>query len=100
MTLFSKLNQIKDLRQQAKELQNVLNAESVTVENNGLNLTMNGQQKITALSITPEFMQPGNEKRLASDIISLHNKATEKIQKILAEKAKETDIFKNFANLK
>ena len=42
MSLFNKLNQIKELKQQAKNLQSQLAEEKVSLEKDGLKLTMDG----------------------------------------------------------
>jgi len=101
MNLFSKLNQIKDLRSQAKNLEKSLVAESSTSSTDGLSLTLNGKSQITDLEIGDSWLVVGQGKRLAREIMKLHDQANDKIQKKLAEKAKDMDIFKNFtANLK
>jgi DNA-binding protein YbaB len=101
MSLFSKLNQIKDLRSQAKDLEKSLIAENSTSSTDGLSLTLNGKSQITNLEINDQWLVAGQGKQLAREIMKLHDQANDKIQKKLAEKAKDMDIFKNFtANLK
>jgi hypothetical protein len=48
--MFEKLKQIKDLRTQAKTMQNALSGEAVTVEKNGISLTINGNLELTNLT--------------------------------------------------
>jgi len=101
MSLFSKLNQIKDLRSQAKDLEKSLLNENSTSSTDGLSLTLNGKSQITNLEISDQWLVAGQGKQLAREIMKLHDQANDKIQKKLAEKAKDMDIFKNFtANLK
>ena len=88
MNLFNKLNQIKDLKSQAKNLQNQLSAEIVTVEKHGITLEMDGNQKIVRLDISPELLSPDKKSNLESLIKDLQNDAIGKIQKIMAEKMK------------
>jgi len=47
--MFNKIKQIKDLRSQAKQLQNTLAAESVTTDKAGITVIMNGNMEITSL---------------------------------------------------
>lgn len=89
--MFTKLKQFKDLRNQAKELQQKLSEESVTVRSSGdkISLTMDGNLAITALSIDPELLSAEKKQRLEESLISAHNEAVKKIQKIMAIKMKE-----------
>ncbi|KKT02517.1 MAG: hypothetical protein UV78_C0048G0005 [Parcubacteria group bacterium GW2011_GWA2_43_17] len=94
MTLFSKLNQIKDLKEQAKSLQNQLSQESVTVDKHGVSLTMDGNQKMTGLDIGAELLSPERKNRLEETIKELHDEAIKKIQRIMAEKMRTSGNFK------
>ena len=69
MSLFNKLNQIKDLKTRAKNLQDQLAQESVSLEKHGLSLVMNGNQKITKLDINPELLAPARKARLEELIV-------------------------------
>ena len=88
MSLFSKLNQIKDLKQQAKTLQNQLSQESVSVEKHGVTLIMDGNQKITNLDINSELLSTEQKERLEETIKDLQNEAIGKVQRLMAEKMK------------
>ncbi|MFA6304362.1 MAG: YbaB/EbfC family nucleoid-associated protein [Patescibacteria group bacterium] len=94
MSLFSKLNQIKDLRQQGKKLQNQLAEESVTVDKHGVFLTMDGNQKLIKVNINPELLSPDKKTRLEETLKDLHNEAIQKIQKIMVEKMRADGSFK------
>ena len=94
MTLFSKLNQIKDLKEQAKSLQNQLSQESVTVDKHGVSLTMDGNQKMTGLDIGADLLSPERKNRLEETIKELHDEAIKKIQRIMAEKMRTSGNFK------
>mgnify|MGYP005855736357 CR=1 FL=1 len=50
--MFNKIKQIKDLRSQAKTLQNTLAQESITTEKAGITIIMNGNSEITSLKIS------------------------------------------------
>ncbi|HNV97225.1 MAG TPA: YbaB/EbfC family nucleoid-associated protein [bacterium] len=88
MSLFSKLNQIKDLKSQAKQMQDVLSQETVEVERNGIKIKMDANQKILSLDIND-----GIEKStIESTIPNLINDGNDKVRKILAEKMRSGDI--------
>jgi len=93
MSLFNKLNQIKDLKSQAKNLQNQLAQESVTVEKHEVKLTMNGNQKITNLDINSNLLSPDKKNRLEETLKDLHDEAIKKIQRIMAEKMRASGDF-------
>jgi len=82
--MFNKLKQIKDLRQQAKGLQNALNAETITVNKHGVSLTINGNLEVTALSIADKTMAG-----LENTLRDCFNDATKQVQKIMAKKMQE-----------
>jgi len=90
--MFEKLKQIKDLRSQAKTMQNALSGESATVEKNGVSVTMNGNLEITNLSVAESLvgLQAANATR---DAI---NEVIKKVQKIIAQKMQDMGGLKNF----
>ena len=83
--MFSKLKQFKDLRDQAKKMQNALAQESVTLDKNGFILSMNGNMEVTNLTVNPELSKDRQEEILKD----LFNDAVKKIQKIMAQKMQE-----------
>jgi DNA-binding protein YbaB len=86
--MFSKLNQIKDLKAQAKNMQDTLAQENVEVEKKGIILKMDGNQKVLSVKI-PEDM--GNST-VEETLPELFNDATKKVQKMMAEKMKSGEI--------
>jgi len=50
--MFNKLKQFKDLRSQAKTMQNALAEEVVTEEKNGVKLVLNGNMEILELKLS------------------------------------------------
>lgn len=88
MSMFSKLNQIKELRSQAKEMQNTLSEESVKVNEGGVTITMDGNQKITDLDVATYLLQPEKKKNLEKYFMSAHDNAIKKVHKIMAQKIK------------
>jgi nucleoid-associated protein EbfC len=80
--MFNKLKQYKDLRSQAKTLQNMMSQQSVTLEKNGVNITINGNFEITSLKILEER----NKEQLERNITDCVNEAIKKVQRVVAEK--------------
>ena len=87
--MFSKLKQIKDLRDQAKKMQTVLGAETITVEKNGVVVKMNGNMEVTDLTINSELAKESLESTLKNAI----NDATKHTQKLMAKKMQEMGGF-------
>jgi len=88
-TMFNKLKQIKDLRDQAKVMQNALSGESVTVNKKGLTVVMNGNMEITSVKINEEI----TKDRLETLIKENTNDAIKQIQKVMAKKMQEMGGF-------
>ena len=93
MSVFSKLKQIKELRQQGKSLQNQLAEESVTIQKHGVTLTMDGNQKIVKLDLASDLLAPERKSRLEEIIKDAHNEAIGKVQKIMVEKMRSNPNF-------
>ncbi|HPA25934.1 MAG TPA: YbaB/EbfC family nucleoid-associated protein [bacterium] len=78
------LSQLKDLYQlqsKAKEIQSKLANETITVEEQGISLTMNGSQEITNLSL-PENL---NKEDLEKNLPHIFNSAIKKVQTLMAK---------------
>lgn len=92
MSMFSKLKQFKDLRDQGKKLQESLSGESATASNFGstVSITMNGNMQITEVKIAPDMMAPDKKEKLESAIKDVHTDVLKKIQKIIAGKMQES----------
>lgn len=90
--MFNKLKQYKDMRAQAKNLQNQLAQESVTTNSAGgkVVLTMNGNLGISGLAIDDELMAVDKKEKLQNAIKDAHEEAIKKIQRIMAMKVKES----------
>jgi len=91
MSVFSKLKQFKDLREQGKKLQDVMSKESVTAREagDGVVLTMDGNMQITGLAISDELLSKDKKEKLQNAIKSAHGDALKKIQRIMAGKMQE-----------
>ncbi|MFH0854230.1 MAG: YbaB/EbfC family nucleoid-associated protein [bacterium] len=97
--MFEKLKQFKDLRDQAKQMQNALSKE--TADGSGawgkVKLTMDGNMEITKIEIADEIM--ANKEKLINSIIEAHKDAMKRIQKIMAKKMQEMGGLGNFTGL-
>ncbi len=93
--MFSKLKQFKDLRHEAKILQNALSKEEIELENHGIRMKMNGAMELTNFSISTEWLTPEKKKKLEENIISLHQDLIKKVQKKAAEVMKATGGLEN-----
>lgn len=80
--MFNKLKQYQDLKNQAKMLQNIMSQQSITVDKNGVKLTINGNFEITNLTINNEL----SKEKLEQMLKECFNDATKKIQRVVAEK--------------
>ncbi len=83
--MFNKLKHLKDLRSQAKTLQNALSQETITEEKNGVKITLNGNLEITSVTIDTEL----NKDYLENTLKDCMNQAIKKTQKIMAKKMQE-----------
>ncbi len=88
MAIFSKLKQFKDLRSQAKTLQNMLAEETVHADAKGgkINIVMDGNQKIQTLEIDPSLLSPDKKKEVEDGVREALESAIKKAQRIMAEK--------------
>lgn len=87
--MFNKLKQVKDLRSQAKQLQNDLAKEIIQVNHKDCVMKMDGNQKITELSLADDLLNQGSKKKLEEAIIELHGQALKKVQKIMMQKMRD-----------
>lgn len=76
--MFDKLKQLNELR----KMKNAMESETVTVEESGVKITVNGSFSIEELIISPEAMN----NDLGRNIKHCFNNAQSKIQRILAQK--------------
>lgn len=87
--MFNKLKQLKDLRSQAKEMQNALAGETVTTEKNGVSITMDGNMSITKVAINTEIAK----ESLENAVKDATNDAIKQTQKLMAKKMQEMGGF-------
>ena len=91
MAVFSKLKQFKDLRDQAKEMQDVLAKETVYADaNHGkVQIIMDGNQHASGVSIDNEYFTLSKKQDLQKNMTEAINSAVKKAQMAMAKKAKE-----------
>ena len=92
--MFNKLKQFKDLRNQAKTLQNALAQESIDYEKNGVKITMNGNLEITGLTISPDISRD-QQAGIITDVV---NEAIKRAQKVMAKKVQEMGGLNGMSN--
>lgn len=86
--MLSKLKQFKDLRHQAKTVQNVLAQETAHGSGAGgkVNVVMDGTQKILSLDIDVGLLNAESKKKLEQGVIDALSTANKDIQKMMAKK--------------
>ena len=83
--MFNKLKHLKDLRSQAKTMQNVLAGEKVEVEKGGIKIIINGNMEITSITINENLAKESLEGMLVDCL----NEAIKKTQRLMAQKMQE-----------
>jgi DNA-binding protein YbaB len=76
--MFNKLKQFKDLRDQAKTMQNALATEKVTAEKQGVTIEMNGNMEVLSIVISQDLPK----EQLASICRDVFNDAVKKMQEM------------------
>lgn len=84
--MFSKLKQFRNMRSQAKQLQNQLSQEIISIEEAGIKIVMNGNQEIKELFIDEKYFNLAQKARLEKEITNAFVSATKKVQRKMAEK--------------
>ena len=92
MSILNKLNQFKDLRNQAKTLQNQLKEESVTCSSGGVSITMDGNQDILAINIEDSLLSPDKKNKIENAFKDAYGEALKKIRKVLVTKMQASGI--------
>lgn len=87
--MFNKLKQLKDLRSQAKTMQNALSGEKIELEKNGIKISMNGNMEIVEMSINNDL----SKEEIAKISKDLFNDAIKKTQRVMAKKMQEMGGF-------
>ena len=91
--MFSKLKQYKDMRGQAKDMQNSLSEETVHANvDDKIHVVMDGNHKIVSLEINEEYLKPENKEKLQKDIIEVMERAQTKVKQMLITKMRSGDL--------
>ncbi len=91
--MLNKLKQFKDLRKQANTLKSAMSEESVTIDNRGVKIVMDGNQEIKTLEINEEYLSPAKKKDLEKYLKNALAEALKKIQRKMAMKMQKMDNF-------
>lgn len=83
--MFNKLKHLKDLRNQAKTMQNALAQENINIDKGGITITMNGNLEISNITIAKDMSTEAIEKAMVNAI----NEAIKKAQRVMATKMQE-----------
>ncbi len=97
--MFEKLKQFKDLRDQAKKIQDMLGAESVTASSGGVTITMNGNLEMSAIDVHAELLNADKKEKLQKAIMEAHSDALKKVQRVMATKMKDMGGMPNIPGL-
>ncbi len=91
--MFNKLKQFNDLRKKANTLKNSLAQETVTVENKGVKMTMDGNQEIKELTLNKELLSPDKQNELEKYLKEGFADGIKKVQRKMAEKMRQSGDF-------
>ncbi len=83
--MFNKLRQFKDLRSQAKTMQNALAQETITEEKNGVKVVLNGNMEVLELKLGDGLSKDAQESALKN----CFNDALKRAQRIMAKKLQD-----------
>ena len=84
--MFSKLKDIKDLRSQAKKMQEEMSKEVIENQKHGISITMNGNQEILKFTLPADALSSGSKERLEKNIVEAFDDTLKKLQRRMAEK--------------
>lgn len=86
--MFDKIKQLKELRDQAKQMKDMLGKESVVGEGGGgmVQIAMDGNQEVLSTSVDPSLLQPESKEKLEQYIREATNDAIKKVQRVMAQK--------------
>lgn len=83
--MFNKLKQFKDLRSQAKTMQNALAQETITEERNGVKVVLNGNMEVLELKLSDNLPKNAQEDNLKT----CFNDALKRAQRMMAKKLQD-----------
>jgi len=83
--MFNKLKQFRDLRSQAKTMQNALAQETVTEERNGVKIVLNGNMEVLEIKLNGELAKNSLEETVKTCL----NDALKRAQRLMAKKLQD-----------
>jgi DNA-binding protein YbaB len=83
--MFSKLKQFRDLRSQAKTMQDALAQETITEEKNGVKIVLNGNLELISLTLNENLNKNSQEETLKI----CFNDAIKRAQRLMAKKLQD-----------
>jgi len=87
--MFNKLKQFKDLRSQAKTMQDALAEEKISEEKGGVKITMNGNMEVLSVVIESGLTKEVIETSVKNAV----NETIKKAQRIMAKKLQDMGGF-------
>lgn len=92
--MFEKIKQLKDLRDQAKTLQNMLGQETIHHDTKGgkLAIVLDGNLKVLSITVDPSYLQPDKKAELEAGLKELTSEAIEKAQRAMAMKVRSSGL--------
>ncbi len=92
--MFSKLKEVKDLRESAKKMKNVLSDVSATGSALGgkVSVTMDGNQDVSSVTIDASLLTPASQTRVQDGVRDAVNSAVKEIQKSMAKKLRSGEL--------
>ena len=87
MGLFSQMGDMYKLQKEAKRIKKELAKTHVFAEDNGVKVTVNGEQQLVGIEFTDEAILQ-NPKKLEKTLLEVTNRAMKKAQAFAAEKMK------------
>jgi DNA-binding protein YbaB len=87
--MFNKLKQFKDLRTQAKTMQDALSTERVSEEKGGVKITMNGNMEVLEVNIESGMTRESIEMNVKGAV----NETIKKAQRLMAKKLQDMGGF-------
>lgn len=97
--MFSKLKQFRDMRSQAKQLQNQMSQEIISIEEAGIKIVMDGNQTIKELRIDEKYFNLAQKANLEKEITKALASATKKVQRKMAEKMMKEKGFSGISEM-
>ena len=91
--MFDKLKELKQMQDQAKQMQNTLSSERVTVSEMGIVITMDGNMQITDVVVNEKLLNQESKEKLQTAFKVAHREAMKRVQKLMAGKMRNMGGF-------